>query len=355
MNDEVLFNEVKHLGIITLNKPSALNALSLTMICAIKVQLECWQKDSTVKAVVIRAMPGKAFCAGGDVRHLYEARLAQDAQQMQFFQEEYELNHLIGHLGKPYIALMDGITMGGGAGVSLHGSHPVASERFIFAMPETSIGFFPDVGASFFLTRCRDFLGVYLGLTGARLKAGEALDAGLVKYVVPSARMDDLIESLSLKDWSGNGAAVVDACIRVFHEPPDLSECHGASTLLNNKISACFCYETVEEITGALLDMGDDWALKTYELLLQKAPLSLKVTLAQLQKAKGLPLEECLRMDFILANHFMKSHDFYEGVRALLVNKDKNPHWQPKALEYVSKDLVASYFHNHYPEILALN
>lgn len=169
MTEEVLFSQEGQLGFITLNRPKALNALTLTMIMALQKQLSIWKEDYSIKAVVVQAVPGNAFCAGGDIRWLYNAGRSKDSEQMQFFWHEYRLNHFIHHFGKPYISLLDGITMGGGVGISLHGSHPVASERFVFAMPETGIGFFPDIGASYLLNRCPGFLGVYLGLTGNKL------------------------------------------------------------------------------------------------------------------------------------------------------------------------------------------
>ena len=323
-----------------------------------------WKNDSTIKAVILRATPGSAFCAGGDVRKLYSDR-GKIAEQMQFFWHEYRLNLFIHHLGKPYISLMDGATMGGGVGVSLHGSHPVASERFVFAMPETSIGFFPDIGASYLLSRCPGYSGVYLGLTGNRLNAEEAFNAGLVKYIIPSAQMNSVIEQLHEKDLSKDAYSGVEECLNLISLSPEseancLSDNHKLhkkeqegiySNEINAFIDNCFSQPTVEEIIDSLREINSAWAEKTVSILSHKSPLSVKVTLLQLQKAKGLTLEKCLKMDFNLVKHFMCDTDFYEGVRALLIDKDKNPKWNPPDLKQVTDTLLVNYFENNSDEL----
>lgn len=340
MTSEVEFSKKGQIGLITLNRPAALNALTLEMICAMQNQLSLWKADVAIKAVVIRAVLGNAFCAGGDVRWLYQKGRENLEEQQQFFWHEYRLNQFINHLGKPYIALMDGITMGGGVGVSLHGSFPVASERFVFAMPETSIGFFPDIGASHLLSRCANSLGIYLGLTGNRLTAHEALQAGLVKYLVPAEQMEAMVEALLQEDLSTDAFERVARCLNSYSTALDSSDFEPFHPL----IEECFSAATVEGIIDALECREEEWAKKINTTLAQKSPLSLKLTLAQLQKAQGLSLEDCLRMDFRLVHHFMSDHDFYEGVRALLVDKDKNPHWQPSKLKNVTPEQINSYF-----------
>lgn len=340
MLEDVLFNHEGQLGFITLNRPRALNALTLPMIMEIQKQLALWKDDPTVHAVVLRAAPANAFCAGGDVRWLYEAGKVDALEQMQFFWHEYRLNHFIYQLGKPYIALMDGITMGGGVGVALHGSHPVASERFIFAMPETSIGFFPDIGASHLLTRCPGFLGIYLGLTGNRLGPHDSLKAQLVKHVVPAEKMQEVVDALSAMDLSEEAYARVDSCLLAYARAPGEAEL----TQIKPLIDVCFSQPDVESIRNSLRSSEGPWAESVDNTLAQKSPLSLKVTMHQLQKAKGLSLGECLKMDFDLVGHFMQDNDFYEGVRALLIDKDKNPQWKPANLELVTEGMVANYF-----------
>lgn len=338
MTDEVLFTREGHLGLITLNRPESLNALTLTMITAIQNQLSFWNEDADVHAIIMRAAPGKAFCAGGDVRWLYHFGQGTSDEQLQFFWHEYHLNHFIQQLGKPYIALMDGITLGGGVGISLHGSHPIASERFIFAMPETSIGFFPDIGASHLLTQCPGALGIYLGLTGDKLSAYQALQANLIKGVVCADKMDDFIAGLHNLDLATNATKQVDKYLHTFasQEAEPLPQ--------QNLIDSCFANNSIEEIMQALADSKSSWAEQTLKVLSQKSPLSLKITLAQLQKAQGLSLGECLKMDYTLVNHFMNASDFYEGVRALLIDKDKNPQWNPASLELVTQQMVDDYF-----------
>jgi len=339
MTDQVLFSTEGQLGLITLNRPDALNALTLAMILAIQKQLSAWKTDNAIQAVVIRAKPGNAFCAGGDVRWLYATGRAQDPEQLSFFWHEYRLNHFIHHFGKPYIALMNGMTMGGGVGVALHGSYPIASEEFVFAMPETSIGFFPDIGASYLLNRCPGSLGIYLGLTGNRLGPEDAMKAGLVKQLIPADQMSAFVKDLASRDLSGNAHAVVEACIDSFAAPT--SE---YSTQIKPLIDVCFAPPTVELIKASLQTAEGPWAMGVDNALDKKAPLSLKITLAQLQKTKGLSLGDCLKMDYDLVRHFMRGTDFYEGVRALLIDKDKNPIWNPQTLALVSDEQVVNYF-----------
>jgi enoyl-CoA hydratase/carnithine racemase len=340
MIEEVFFTQEGQIGLITLNRPGALNALSLPMIQSIQNQLELWKEDNAIKAVVIRAVPGNAFCAGGDVRWLYNSGRSKDSEQMQFFWHEYRLNHYIHTLGKPYIALMDGITMGGGVGVSLHGSHPVATEQFVFAMPETGIGFFPDIGASHLLTRCPGSLGIYLGLSGNRIGAQDALKAELIKYIVPSKQMNNLLDLLIHTDLSDDVYNRVDQCIKEYTVIPSDSEVSQIKPL----IDVCFSQPTVELIVDSLMKCDGIWAEGVYNTLMQKSPLSLKVTLTQLQKAKGISLAECLKMDFDLVAHFMRDSDFYEGVRSLLIIKDKKPNWKPSRLDLVSDSIIVNYF-----------
>lgn len=340
MIEEVIFTQEGQIGLITLNRASALNALSLPMIQAMQKQLELWKDDNTVKAIVIRAVPGNAFCAGGDVRWLYNSGRSEDSQQMQFFWHEYRLNHYIYNLGKPYIALMDGITMGGGVGISLHGSHPIASEQFVFAMPETGIGFFPDIGASHLLTRCPGSLGIYLGLTGNRIGAQDAFKAELIKYLVPSAQMKNLLAELINTDLSEDSYARVDQCIKEY----TVTSFDNEISQIKPLIDVCFSQPTVDLIVDSLMKRDGIWAEGVYNTLMQKSPLSLKITLTQLQKAKGISLAECLKMDFDLVAHFMRDSDFYEGVRSLLIVKDKKPNWKPSRLDLVSDSLIVNYF-----------
>lgn len=340
MTAELRCSEHRHIGVITLNRPQALNALTLKMIKTMQQQLLQWQQDEAIHAVVIQAESGKAFCAGGDVRWLYDEGLAKSPEQMQFFWHEYRLNHFIHQFSKPYIALMDGITMGGGVGISLHGSHPVASERFSFAMPETGIGFFPDIGASYLLSRCPGQYGTYLGLTGNRLNAAEARACGLIKYNVEAQYFPDLLAALINTDLSKDAHQRVDDCIEQFA----MAQKEALITNHYDAIMQTFQSDNIEKIIHALEHMNDEWSQAILTTLMQKAPLSLKVTLAQIRRARLLSMDECIKMDYCLVSHFMQDHDFYEGVRALLVDKDKNPQWCPACLQEVSEGRVADYF-----------
>lgn len=340
MLNDVIMECEDHIGLITLSRPHALNALTLPMIKALHRQLQLWHDDDAIHAVVVQAVPGKAFCAGGDVRWLYEMGVAKKAEQMQFFWEEYRLNYLIHQFKKPYIALMDGIVFGGGVGISLHGSHPVASERFMVAMPETAIGLFPDIGASYLLSRCPGKLGLYLALTGARLSAVDAYNAGLVKHVIDSDQCSQVVDALKKLDLSQMAHARVSACLHALGSNKQVPVLADQLKTIDNYFSCT----SVQDIMRALKDSDDDWAVLHYQNLIKKSPLSLAVTFAQMNNSARLSMEECLKMDYRLVGHFMHGHDFYEGVRALLIDKDQCPIWQPPQLDQVTSTMVANYF-----------
>lgn len=342
MTTDILFSVVNHVGFITLNRPQAFNALNLPMIQALYQQLLAWQGDKNIHAVVIQASECKAFCAGGDVRWLYKIGHSHLTSALSFFEQEYQLNQLIHDYPKPYIAMMDGITMGGGVGISLHGSHAIATERFVFSMPETAIGFFPDVGASYLLTRCPDETGIYLGLTGHRLNAEEAHELGLVKQVVQSIDIPLILEALTGADLSQNATEKVTSCLEPWTKPELNSPIHEHRSL----IKQCFQHASMPQIMQALQDTSEEWGRKTYHLLTKHSPLSLCIALKQLRMVHQLSLKECLKIDAMLVRHFMQGHDFYEGVRAVLVDKDHTPHWQPKRLDAISSQMVEAYFND---------
>ena len=343
---EILFSVRGPLGLVTLNRPQALNALTIGMYRAFDRQLALWQRDPAIKAVVVRGA-GRAFCAGGDVVHVAESGLAArtgtgdgGALARDGFFAEYRLDRRIATLGKPYFALLDGFTLGGGAGISLHGSHPVATEHTRFAMPECVIGLFPDIGASHFFTRCPGHLGMWLGLTGARLAAADLIYTGLVRHYVPQARLEALVADLEAADWSGPGAAVADAVIARHAE----SAGEPALAAHREMIDRCFGCETVEGMVAALEQEPGEFARVQLEALRRGSPTSLKVTLRQLREGAALGLDECLRLDYRLSQAFMEEHDFYEGIRAALVDKDKNPRWFPPTLAGVGDELVDRHF-----------
>lgn len=340
LQEDIIFCELSNIGIVTLNRPKALNALSQDMILKLYHQLAKWKKDDQTKVIVIQGEGEKAFCAGGDIRKVYEARHDQELAIKHFFWDEYRLNDRIHHYQKPYVSLLDGITMGGGVGVSIHGSHRIVTERFLFAMPETGIGFFPDVGGSYFLSRCPGQTGIYLGLTGERIKAADAIYLGLADNFVSVERIAELFDTLASNNLGSDVKSAVTQVIEEASSPagdPPLAQ-H------REEIDACFGFTTMEEILAALKQRNNEWSHKTTELLLTKSPTSLKVTLEQIHRGKNQSFDECMRMEYRLVNRFLKGHDFYEGVRALIVDKDQKPFWQPSELSAITARAIDAYF-----------
>lgn len=321
------------LGLITLNRPQALNALTLGMIQALATQLEAWAVDDGVKAVAIRGAGPRAFCAGADIRALSASAAAQDGMAQDFLAREYRLNALIAAYPKPYVALLHGITMGGGAGLSLHGRYRVADAGLDFAMPETGIGFVVDVGASFFLPRCPGETGLYLALTGARIGPGDAFAAGLVTHAIDAVQFDTVIERLA----SGEEADRLLASLARKPAPGPLAE-H------RRRIDTIFSAATVEAILERLDRDGGDFARETAQTIRARAPLALKYTLRQMREGRALPLADCLRMEYRLALRALDGHDFREGVRAALIDKDRAPKWNPASLAAMSDRAVDACF-----------
>ena len=328
---DILFDVSDGVALVTLNRPAALNALTLGMIRAFHAKLDAWAEDPAVRLVAVRGAGEKGFCAGGDIRALYDGR--GTAITADFFRAEYRLNRAIFHYAKPYVALMDGITMGGGVGVSVHARHRVACEATVFAMPETGIGLFPDVGGSYFLPRMPGQLGAYVALTGARLRAADCLHAGIADCFVPAARQDDLIAALR----SGGD---IGAALRRF------SADAGPAPLAAHRdaIDRCFAGATVEAITEALEREGTDWAAATLRAMAGKSPTSQKIALRQIRRGAKLGFDDCMRMEYRLSQHLMAAHDFFEGVRAVVIDKDQAPRWRPARLEEVSDAAVEEYF-----------
>jgi enoyl-CoA hydratase len=341
-SDDILFGREGGLATVTLNRPQALNAFTLDMYRRFDPMLRGWADDPRVKAVLIRGAGERAFCAGGDVRAIYEAGrgISGDGSLTSvFFREEYELIRHIHRYPKPYVAIIDGITMGGGAGVSVNGAYRVATERTMLAMPETGIGLFPDVGATRFLNLCPGRIGHYLGLTGARVGAADALYCGFATHFVPRDGVPALVAGLA-------GSDGVEEILAGFTADP------GPAPIAARQpaIDRCFAGDTVEAILDALereaADGGPDaeWAAQTHAGLLPKSPTSLKLTLRQLIAGRGFAIEDALALEYRLTQHVMAGHDFYEGVRAVLVDKDQQPRWDPPTLAAVTEAMVDSYF-----------
>jgi enoyl-CoA hydratase len=325
-----------HAGRITLNRPQALNALNLGMVEAIDAALLAWADDPDVRLVVVDGAGGRALCAGGDIRMLYDAARSGDvATARGFFAAEYAMNARIAHFPKPYVALMDGVVMGGGVGISAHGSVRVVTERTMLAMPETGIGLFPDVGATWLLSRDLP-RGLHLALTGARIGAGDAIAAGLADVFVPSAKLAALTEALAnCADMES-----VRACFGAHAETPP------PATIGGDWIAISYAGATVEAIVAALAASPDAAAQAAAREIAGKSPSSLKVTLRALREAAAMPdLDAALAQELVIATGCMRSHDFVEGVRAVVVDKDRNPKWDPPELAAVSDAAVDAYFH----------
>ena len=340
MTGDVLFDRLGRAGRITLNRPQALNALSHEMCRALHAGLAEWARDDAVGLVIIDGAGERAFCAGGDVRALYADWQAGGDARFGFYRDEYRLNAFIKRYPKPYVALVDGIVMGGGVGVSIHGSHRVATERTVFAMPETGIGLFPDVGGTYFLPRLPGQIGLFLGLTGHRLKAADCLYAGLAEAAVPSERLPDLVDALG----GAADAGSVTAILQRFAAPPEPAPQAASLPALRAAIDDCFGESSVERILSELERHDTEFAQITAANLRQKSPTSLKVTLKQLRAGARLGFEDCMRLEYRLACRFMQAQDFFEGVRAVVIDKDNKPAWRPDSLEAVSEEAVAAYF-----------
>ena len=332
MTDDVLFEKRGAIGLITLNRPQALNALNRTMCVALHRQLDDWAGDDSVKAVVVQGAGDRAFCAGGDVVGLYHAGKAGSPEWEGFFADEYRMNHAISALPKPYVALIDGITMGGGVGISIHAPYRVATERTLFAMPETAIGLIPDVGGTHALPRLPGELGTYLGLTGARLKAADCLYAEIATHHVPVEQIEVLVATLA------EGGAVEET-LAAFHQ----SAGDAPIAAYRDAIDFHFAHDRVEDIMESLAS-GDEWATTTRATLAAMSPTSMKLTLRGLRDGAGLSLAGCLENEYRIVCAIEQGHDFYEGVRAMLIDKDKKPVWDPATLEAVDDAMVDHYF-----------
>ena len=345
-DQDIIFDRVGGVGTVLLNRPHALNAFTLGMYRQFDPALRAWARDPAIHAVLIEGAGDRAFCAGGDVRAVYEAGkgISGDADFTSvFFAEEYRIISFIHRFPKPYIAILDGITMGGGAGVSVNGAYRIATEKTMFAMPETGIGLFPDVGATRFLNLCPGQIGRYLGLTGVRLGAADALYGGLATHFVPRERVPALKEALAAIAWeAGRERAQVEALLDEFAADS------GSAPIAARRgaIDRCFAGGTIEAILAVLAAETEDraWAEETRATLLTKSPTSLRITLRQLTLGQGMDLEDALRLEYRMTQHVMAAHDFYEGIRAVLIDKDQKPRWQPATLAEVDEAMTERYF-----------
>ncbi|WP_288900844.1 enoyl-CoA hydratase/isomerase family protein [uncultured Sneathiella sp.] len=337
---EILFEIRGAIGLVTLNRPKALNALTHEMCLALDAKLKEWETEAGVQAVLIEGAGEKAFCAGGDIVKLYNEGKSGGDYPYHFYRDEYLLNTRIKHFPKPYIALIDGIVMGGGVGVSVHGSHRIATERTLFAMPESGIGLFPDVGGTYFLPRLEGELGMYLGLTGARLRTADSVFAGIAQRYIPSEKLPALKDALAAHEFAGDTSAEIDALIEKF--AADSGDAPIADTL--PAINRHFARGSVPAIIESLQADSDAFATKTADSLLTKSPTSMKLTFEQLRRGAKLDFDDCMRQEFRMVNRVIKGVDFYEGTRAVVIDKDQSPKWNPARLDEVSDAEIEAYF-----------
>lgn len=345
MVDEVLFSISKNgVATILLNRPKALNSLNFNMVNAIGERLKSWEINSDIKCVVIKGAGERGLCAGGDIKTLYNAQESTKnlEKAYDFFSTEYQTDLAIANFPKPIIASLDGIVMGGGVGLTYGADIKIVTERTVWAMPETSIGFFPDVGAAYFLNKAPGMIGRYLALTGLQVKSSDILYINGASHYMSFETLGQFLQKLEEVDLSeGTLEQTLEGLLKEFSTtPPNKGDIISQQKEINNY----FGFTTVEEIVQSLEESSSDFSKKTKEKLLSKSPVSLKVTLKQLINGEHKSLEACLRNDLILAKNFMKNPDFFEGVRSVVIDKDFTPNYQYKTLAAVSNELVQDFF-----------
>ncbi|MBB3287580.1 MULTISPECIES: enoyl-CoA hydratase/isomerase family protein [unclassified Rhizobium] len=338
--DEVIIERRGSAGIIRLNRPKALNSLTLPMVRAIASALEDFAADPLVGSVIVLGEGERGFCAGGDIRLLHQSGKEGSGRAETFWREEFLLNHAISRYAKPYVVLMDGITMGGGVGLSAHGSHRIVTERTRLAMPETGIGYFPDVGATWLLPRAPGEAGTWMGLTGLTIAAADAIHAGFADHCVASSELPALVDAIAALATSAT-AADVHALIRTMAVDA------GESRLAANRdvIDRAFSADTVEGILAALTGEPGEFAAEAASVIASRSPTSLKLTLRLLRAGRAsADLAECLNRELGACKGILYNHDFYEGVRAAVIDKDRNPKWSPASLAEVTVADIDRFF-----------
>jgi enoyl-CoA hydratase len=334
---DLIVREQGALRRITLNRPKALNALTLDMSITMTALLRAWAADPAVGAVLLDGAGDRGLCAGGDIRALYDAAKSGDTLPEKFWATEYHLDVLVARYPKPFVAVMDGLVMGGGVGLSAHAAHRIVTERSAVAMPEVGIGFFPDVGASYWLTRTPGFAGTYLALTGERMNAADAIFCKLADVHIASARLAELPEALV----ACRSAEDVRVRLAALSSAPAAGKVEAARSW----IDACFGADDVEGIVARLTGANGNAAQAALATMQKMSPTSLKVTLRNVRDSASFRrLEESFRQDYRIALACITGHDFIEGIRAQIVDKDRNPRWRPPILEGVTPDIVDRHF-----------
>jgi len=342
MSEDVFIRQEGSAGRITLTRPSALHALNTPMCAAILSAVRAWAEDPAIRYLWIDHQEGtRGFCAGGDIRMLATSGAGDAAEARDFFRTEYRMNAALEAFPKPILSIIDGVTMGGGVGLSVHGSHRIATERTVFAMPETGIGLFPDVGGGWFLPRLAGELGTWLALTGARLKGADVAAARVATHFLPSELVPALARQLADADFADGAAELLGEILRrLTHAVPA-----GSFEVHRQTIDRCFSFDTAEAIVAALDADGSDWARTEAATLRAKSPETVKVALRQLRLGReAATFEDNMRMEFRIGWRKVQSRDFLEGVRAVIIDKDNAPVWSPARLEDVTEADIAKYF-----------
>jgi enoyl-CoA hydratase/carnithine racemase len=339
--EDLIIEQKNGVGHIILNRPKALNSINLNMVRAMHACLKKWASDKSVNVVVVSGAGDRAFCAGGDIRSLYESMKESGSDHLTFFEEEFALNEYIYTYPKPYIAFIDGYVMGGGMGISQGASYRIATERTKLSMPETAIGYFPDVGGSYFLSRCPDSIGIYLGLTGKSIQAQDAVYSQLADWVMNSENFPKLLEGLEGLDTTQPLAPQIDGILKglgASNYPTDAN-----FSQIGKQINQCFSLDTVEAIELALQELEQEapaeWIAEALNKMSTNSPIAMAGTLRMIQTGKSLDLSQCFAMELVLAKHWMAVGDFIEGIRALIIDKDNAPKWRYKKSELSPKEL----------------
>ena len=342
--EEVLADVRNHIGHLTLNRPAGLNAITLDMVRSLTRHLEAWSDDPSVYAVVLRGTGDKAFCAGGDIRSLYDSFKNGDTLHEDFFVEEYALDLAIHHYRKPVLALMDGFVLGGGMGLVQGADLRVVTERSRLGMPEVAIGYFPDVGGSYFLPRIPGELGIYLGVTGVQIRAADALYCGLADWYLDSNKLADLDQKLDHLQWHDSALKDLQGVLAklAVQQLPD-APLAALRPAIDHFFGLPDVPSIVEQLQAVTVADSHEWALNTAHLMQTRSPLAMAVTLQMLRKGRRLSLEQCFALELHLDRQWFKRGDLIEGVRALIIDKDKTPRWNPPTLHGLSVAHVESF------------
>lgn len=346
-NHSLILTEVRnHIGHISLNRISAFNAINLQMVRELRQQVDAWLIDPQVHAIVLRANGNKAFCAGGDIRDMYNNQKAGNSLNDTFFREEYALDQLIHANQKPFIALVDGLVLGGGMGLIQGARFRVITEKAVLGMPEVCIGYFPDVGSSYFLSRMPRSSGIYMGVTGNSIGPADALQLGLADWHLSHAAIAEFDQQLDSLAWSA-----ANATDDIEHLLQRMASTQADGAQLANKlplIEKHFAHKTLDAIFTSLAEETDpqwqDWCQETLTTLHSRSPLAMAVTLELLQRGAHLSLAQCFNMEYHLDCQWFSNNDFLEGVRALIIDKDKNPQWSPASYQDVQDEQVQAFF-----------